>query len=169
LISDCPRCNVATGKPGIGLGAGHIRLGLHDLLVEIGRLDLGQNLTGLDRRSHVGGPRFDVAADACVELGLRQRFQAAGKIDDGRSVVEIGGLDRYDRHRLGFGKPAQPRVGRLPCRDAEEHDGGGNGSHRRGDDAQPARGYGRSGEIRRHEAPQWQRQVSCCPGDGAAG
>ena len=50
-----------------GLGAGQRRLGLQELLVEVGRLDLGQQLAGLHVRADIDMPGLEVAADAGID------------------------------------------------------------------------------------------------------
>ena len=87
-------------KLGIGLRAGQVGLGLHDLLVEVGRLDLGEQLAGLHRRADVGLPFLQIAADARVELRLRIGLEPPRQVDRGAPAAVVRAGDRDGRHRL---------------------------------------------------------------------
>ena len=63
------------GKLRIGLRAGEIGLRLHDLLIEIGRIDLGENVAGFDWRANIGFPILEIAAYPRIDLRLGVGFQ----------------------------------------------------------------------------------------------
>ena len=100
VIKDWPRVQRHVGERGIGLGAGEIGFRLHDLLVEVGRVDLGEKLARLDRRADVGLPFLQIAADARIDLRLRIGLEPAGKIERRPLAAGIGQRDGDDRHRL---------------------------------------------------------------------
>ena len=117
LMSDCPRCSVASRQRGIGLRAGEIRLRLHDLLIEIGRVDFGEQLAGLDRRADVDFPLLQITADARIDLRLRIGFEPARQIETcvflpcvSGSATATAGTACASVHSL------QPRVGLSPRR-----------------------------------------------------
>ena len=64
VISDWPRLSVRSESTRIRLGAGQIGFGLQELLVEIGRVDLGEEVAGFDWRADIRLPILHIAGDA---------------------------------------------------------------------------------------------------------
>src|SRR5262249_2640258 len=76
LLRDRLRCDERTpalggqvGELRVRLGAGQVRLGLIELLVEIRRIDRGQFLAGRDMRADILAPAFQIAADPRIDRG----------------------------------------------------------------------------------------------------
>ena len=136
----------------IGFGAGEIGFGLHDLLVEIGRVDFSEKLAGFDVRADVGPPILHVAADAGIYLRLRIGFQPAGKRECRRLAAQIRRRDGDDRDRLVLGPFLQLGVGDLARRNAEGDDHHADNQRRQARDVESAPRHGRGGfgGIRRH-------------------
>ena len=122
VISDWPRLSVSVGKHRIGLGAGQIGFGLHDLLVEIGRVDFGEEVAGFDRRADIGLPIFHIAGDARINLRLRVGFQPARQAEGCGLAAGIRRRHGNDRHCLSFGPFLQLGVGDLARRDTGDDD-----------------------------------------------
>ena len=51
-----PRLSVASESTELALALARLASRLHDLLVEIGRVDFGEKLAGFDRRADIGLP-----------------------------------------------------------------------------------------------------------------
>jgi hypothetical protein len=101
------------------LGGGEVGLGLGKLLVQLGRLDDGEQIALAHMRSDVVRPGFDVARGARVDGGQREGLHVAGKHNlagvllkdrlrqrDRRSGIGIGGL-----HQFGIGMNAAHDAG----------------------------------------------------------
>ncbi len=84
-----------------GLNLTEVRLRLSELLVELGGLDLGQQLPRLHATTHVYQPPFDIAARARVQRGLVQALDRRGdrEIGGGWPIVRGGHADHGYRVR----------------------------------------------------------------------
>ena len=80
----------------VGLGQGEFRAGLLELLVQVGRFNLSQQLSGLNMRADVGDPVFKIA------IGSRKNGGFQPGSDFGRQPETVSGFFRQgrdDRHR----------------------------------------------------------------------
>ena len=67
---------------------------LHDLLVEIGRIELCEQPTRFDRRADVGVPLFQISGHAGVDLRLRIGLEPAGQRECRVLAARIGAARR---------------------------------------------------------------------------
>ena len=116
------------GEFGRGLGQFHVGLqrlqfgpGDHEFLVEVGRVNRGQDVAGLDVVADIEIPYSDVAVDPREKLGFIERAAYARQR---QRAVRAAGLDLDDvDHRRLFERPAdalrQRRPGRFPLAGAE--------------------------------------------------
>ena len=107
------------GELGICLRARKVGLGLHDLLIEIGRIDFGKQIAGFYLRADIGLPFFQIAADARVKWRLLVGFQPAGQIKC-RHAALCRARDGDDGNRLRLGPFAHFCVGRFARNDARD-------------------------------------------------
>jgi hypothetical protein len=110
----------------IGLCTLLIGAGLHQLLVELGRVDFGEHLACLDARADIDVPRLQIAADLRENRRPRIGFEASRQLQR-RTVGIVDGLDQIDGlHRLGIGPGLQLagvfRAQREARGDDAEHD-----------------------------------------------
>ena len=77
-----------------GLRAGEIGAGLQQLLVEVGRLDLGEQLPRLHRGADVDVPALQVAADAGKDRRAGIGLEPARQVDGGTERLGVGQCDR---------------------------------------------------------------------------
>jgi len=80
----------------IGLCGRKIGFGLCQLLVEVGRIDRGQELARLHMRANILLPGFQIAADPRIDRGLVEGLDAAGQ---DQALLRIAGLDLCERDR----------------------------------------------------------------------
>ena len=109
------------GQLGIGLGDVQFGPRLHELLVEVGRVDFGEQLTGFDLAADVVFPALQIARYAGIDRRPDVRFQAA-RAAQSPSGSRIAGSDQRDiGHRLRLGQIVQSRTLRR-ARDQAEGD-----------------------------------------------
>ena len=80
--SCCQRPAVGGRQRLAGLGAGQRCLGLQELLVEIGRLDLGEELARLHRCADIDVPGLQGTADAGIDRRARVGLEPPGRSSD---------------------------------------------------------------------------------------
>ena len=90
-------------QPRARLLAGEIGAGLQQLLIEVGRLDLGDHLARFDLGADIGAPALQVAADARKNWSARIGLQPARQIDGGIERPAAGQRDGNGRNRLVVG------------------------------------------------------------------
>ena len=122
----------------VGARGGEVRLDLQQLLIELGRLDLCEQLAGVHGRADVDVPALEIAVDARVDRRVDVRPHRAGQHQLTRRRALAHGHERHGRNRL-LARPAryvhsfvdaQPDAGdRRHERDDERHEAS---------DAQPA-------------------------------
>jgi hypothetical protein len=125
-----PALRRALRELAVGLAREQIGLGLVELVVDVGRVELGQELALLHRRADIGVPALHIAAGAGIDRRLEIRLHIAGQ----HHLLGLGAfLDRRDddaRDRLGLGRGAQcPRrlpAGAKPPDDEHQHDRDGD-------------------------------------------
>jgi hypothetical protein len=83
---------------------------LLQLLIEVGRLDLGEYLAGLHARADVVFPALQVTADARINRCARIGFESPRQLERARIRAGCRRCDGNDRNRLGVGPFAQARV-----------------------------------------------------------
>ncbi len=128
----------------VGLGGGEAGPGLHDLLVEVGGVDLGQDLAGLHRRADVGVPALEVAAGPGVDRGGVEGLDVAGQDQVGVAAARhLGQADGRDG--LVAGPGPQRLVGVDAGGDAGGHHDGGHDQGGGSGQLQAARGDGAFG------------------------
>ena len=133
------------------------------LLVEIRRLDLGEQMAGLDLRADVGLPALQVAADARIDRRARDRPRAARQLERRAFAPDAGGDDGDGRH--------SPALRSIRCRrasaDCARRDArGDDDDRRRSHDGDPVRrSVARDGaEVRTASGGTWALRI----GAGAA-
>ena len=126
-MSCCPRCNVASASVELACALASSASRLHDLLIEIGRIDFGEEVAGFDRSADVGLPVLDVATDAGVDLRLGIGFEPAGQLEV-RSCHGIRRRDGDDWNRLVLGPFAELGVCHPTRCEAHDDDDAGDGA-----------------------------------------
>ncbi len=123
---------------GIGLGDAEVGARLHELLVEIGRIDFGEHVSGLHLAADIVLPGFQVARDARVDGRTDVGFQAPGQVQ-AHLILHMGRRhDGHGRDRLRFGQIVQTRVFRRAGDQAVGDDSDGEEHECAADQAQPA-------------------------------
>ena len=134
------------------LGAGQRRLGLEELLVEVGRLDLGEQLTGLHWRADIDVPGLQEAAHPGIDRRAGIGFESTRQIERGFVVAGRRRDDAHDRNGLGVRPFLQLGLAGIAVHEAAGHhethhqEGGDAGD---GEAATPL-ARRRGGRLRRH-------------------
>ncbi len=111
------------GGQGLGrLGAGQRRLGLQELLVEIRRLDLGQELAGLHRLADIDVVSLQEATDAGVDRRADVSLEPARQVE--RALVGVLRRRHNTHHRdsLGVGPFLELGLAGITVPQAARHD-----------------------------------------------
>ncbi len=154
-------------QPGAGLLAGEVGAGLQELLVEVGRLDLGDHLACLDAGAHVDAPAFEIAGDAREDRGAVIGLEAARQVDGGVEGFCVGQGHRDARNGLVVGPFLQLGALVLAGPDAgADHEACRNQRHHAENAQFPVRHRGAGFSGRHAESPMGRRLwrlVSCVP------
>ncbi len=137
-----PALGGGRGEALVGLGGGQVGAGLQHLLVEVGRVDVGQHLAGLHLGADVDVPALQIAADPGVDrggvVGLRRRRAGPGRsaaaVD--RWADQLDGRDRL----LPRSRSSGALVGADAADQAADHDQGGDADGDHAGQLQPALG-----------------------------
>jgi len=131
---------------GIGLGDAQGGARLHELLIEIGRVDFGEHVAGLHLAADVVLPAFQVARDARVDGRTDIGLQAPGQVQARMILHSARRHDGHGRRGLRLGQIMQARVSRCAGDQAVSDDGDGEEREYAADQAQAAR-YGAAGNL----------------------
>src|SRR4029077_367601 len=99
---------------------------LHQLLVEVRCVDLGQQLSGLDACPDVDLPVLQVATYARIDGRARVSFQSTRQIEIRAQLLAAWRCHRHGRKRLRFGPIAQTRAAAFARENAGSDDGNGH-------------------------------------------
>ena len=152
---------------GAGLGAGQIGARLQQLLVEVGRVDVGQRLPGLDLVADVDLPVFHVAADPRIDRRAQIGLQPAGQIQARHAGGGVERDDRHRRNRLGLGPVLQFRAAPVALDDAGDDEDDGPRAGDEAGEGEPAFEALAGGQIRHGRgaptAPNASLGPACAP------
>jgi hypothetical protein len=91
---------LGAGLPFFGAALGEDGLGVEELLVQLRRINLGEDLAGLDAVAPIDGPALEVAAHPGAEVGLLVGEHRGGE-RQGAGGRRLGGGDPHHAGR-GF-------------------------------------------------------------------
>ena len=78
-------------KLGIGLGDVQVGARLHELLIEIGRVDFGEHVAGLHLAADIVLPALQIPRDARVDRRADVGFEASGQVQ-ARLIADAAGV-----------------------------------------------------------------------------
>src|SRR5262249_41277670 len=103
------------------LCVGEIRLRLSQLLVELRRVDLREQLPGFHRRADVDEPAFQIAARARVDRRIRVRLDVARQGEHGIAALGLWPRGRHSHEGARFGVHLQLCACALGGENAPHH------------------------------------------------